>query len=87
MLVQYSFVYKTAVSDGVDLKGREVVLVFDFPGPTLLDGNGTARLYIDNTADTSQRKQLEDVFQGKKGGPMQIVSSLLSKWWLQKYQN
>ena len=67
-------------SDGVDLKGREVVLAFDFPGPTLLDGNGIARLYIDDAADTNQRKQLEDVFQGRKGGPMQIVSSLLSKW-------
>jgi hypothetical protein len=37
-------------------------------------------LYIDNAADTSQCKQLEDVFQGRKGGPMQIVSTLISKW-------
>jgi hypothetical protein len=74
------FRIQNSSSDGVDLKGRDVVLAFDFPGPTLLDGNGIARLYIDDAADTSQRKQLEDIFQGRKGGPMQIVSSLLSKW-------
>lgn len=40
----------------------------------------TARLYIDNAADTNQHKQLENVFQGRKGGPMQMISGLLSKW-------
>lgn len=74
------FRIQSGSSDGIDLKGREVVLAYEFPGPTLLDGNGTARLYIDNAADTNQRKQLEDVFQGRKGGPMQMASSLLSKW-------
>jgi hypothetical protein len=28
-------------SDSVDLKGRDVVLALDWPGPTILDGNGT----------------------------------------------
>ncbi len=74
------FRIQNGISDGVDLKGRDVVLAFDFPGPTLFDGNGTARLYIDNAADTNQYKRLEDVFQGRKGGPMQMISGLLSKW-------
>ena len=74
------FRIQNGVSDGVDVKGRDVVLAFDFPGPTLFDGNGTARLYIDNAADTNQHKELENVFQGRKGGPMQMISGLLSKW-------
>ncbi|MGH9986090.1 MAG: DUF1326 domain-containing protein [Nitrososphaeraceae archaeon] len=74
------FRIQNGISDGVDLKGRDVVLAFDFPGPTLFDGNGTARLYIDNAADTNQHKELENVFQGRKGGPMQMISGLLSKW-------
>lgn len=67
-------------SDGVDLQGRDVVLLVDFPGPTLLDGNSTTRLYIDDGANEEQRKELEKIFQGKKGGPMQLVSQLTSKW-------
>jgi hypothetical protein len=68
------------ISEGVDLQGRDVVLTVDFPGPTLLDGNSTTRLYIDDNANENQVKELENIFQGRKGGPMQIVSQLTSKW-------
>ena len=67
-------------SDGIDLQGRDVVLLVDFPGPTLLDGNSTSRLYIDDGANESQVRELEKIFQGKRGGPMQLVSQLTSKW-------
>ena len=66
--------------DGIDLKRRDVVLAVYFPGPTILDGNGTFRLYIDEAADDNQHKELEGIFQGKKGGPMEMISSLSSKW-------
>jgi hypothetical protein len=66
--------------DGVDLKGRDVVMTVDFPGPTVYDGNSTSRLYIDEGADGNQLKELENIFQGRKGGPMQILSQLTSKW-------
>ena len=66
--------------DGIDLKGRDVVLALDFPGPTILDGNATFRLYIDEAADEGQRKELEAIFQGNRGGPMEMISSLSSKW-------
>lgn len=66
--------------DGIDLKGRDIVVLFDFPGPTILDGNATSRLYIDEAADEGQRKDLEAIFQGKRGGPMEMISSLTSKW-------
>jgi hypothetical protein len=37
-------------------------------------------LYIDDKADESQSKELETIFQGKRGGPMEMISSFSSKW-------
>jgi hypothetical protein len=41
-------------SEGVDLSGRTIVLTIDLPGPTMYDGNGTARLYIDEASSPDQ---------------------------------
>ena len=71
---------KDGESNGVNISGLNVVLVMFFPGPTLLDGNGTARLHIDETADESQRRELEAIFTAKRGGPMEVPAALLSKW-------
>ena len=54
-------------SDGVPLGGRTVVFAVDFPGPTLFDGNGTARLYIDESASADQRRELEAICSGGRG--------------------
>ena len=67
-------------SDGVELGGRTLVIGLDFPGPTLFDGNGTARLYIDDGASAEQRGKLEAIFQGKTGGPMEVIGGLVTKW-------
>jgi len=67
-------------SDGVDLRGRTVVIVNYFPGPTLFDGNGTARVHVDDRAGADHKRELEAIFQGKKGGPMAILGGLVSKW-------
>jgi hypothetical protein len=66
--------------DGTDLKGRDIVMAFDFPGPTIFDGNATSGLYIDEAANEDQLKILEAIFQGKRGGPMEMISSFSSKW-------
>jgi hypothetical protein len=71
---------RQGASDGVNLGGRTVVLGIHFPGPTLFDGNATARLYIDQGADAAQRRELEAIFQGKKGGPPEVVGGFVSKW-------
>lgn len=68
------------ISNSINLARRDVVLWFDWPGPTLLDGNATSRLYLDDAVDTYQQKDLEDIFQGRRGGPMQILSTLIAKW-------
>jgi len=67
-------------ADGVDLSGRAVAIALDFPGPTLYDGNGTARLYIDDAAGADHCRELEAIFQGTKGGPMEILAGLVTKW-------
>jgi hypothetical protein len=67
-------------ADGVDLSGRVVALAADWPGPTLLDGNGTGRLYIDDGANPDQCRELEAIMQGKNGGPMEILGALVSTW-------
>ena len=67
-------------SGDVALNGRTVVLAVDFPGPTLFDGNATARLYIDDGASADQRRELEAICSGQKGGPMAVVGGLVSKW-------
>ena len=74
------FRIQDGISNNINLAGRDLVLFFDWPGPTLLDGNATNRLYIDNATDTHQQKELEDIFQGRRGGPMQMLSQLVAKW-------
>lgn len=65
-------------SDGLSLGGRTVVFALDFPGPTLFDGNGTARLFVDGGADADQQRELEAIFQGNKGGPMANLAALVA---------
>jgi hypothetical protein len=48
-------------SDGVNLSGRKVTFVGDWP-KDFASGNGTARLYIDGGADVDQRRELEAIF-------------------------
>jgi len=67
-------------ADGVDLSGINFVFAGFFPGPTLYDGNGTARLYIDAATSDAQQQVLEAIMQGKKGGPMEIVGGLCATY-------
>lgn len=67
-------------ADGVALAGRRVALGIDFPGPTMFDGNATARIYIDDAASAEQARELEAIFHGEKAGPMSILAPLISRW-------
>lgn len=67
-------------SDGVDVGGLNVVVGLLFPGPTLFDGQGTGRLYVDESTSPEQQEQLEKIFQAKEGGGMEVPASLLSNW-------
>ena len=65
-------------SDGVDLGGRTVVMAMDFPGPTMLDGNATTRILIDDAATPEQMRELEGIFSGAKGGSMERYATLVT---------
>ncbi|MGH2561685.1 MAG: DUF1326 domain-containing protein [Thermomicrobiales bacterium] len=75
-----AFRVREGSSDGADLGGRTVVLALDWPGPTLFDGNGTARLYVDEGASAEQRRELEAILSGQKGGPMGALAPLITTW-------
>jgi hypothetical protein len=67
-------------SDGVDLSGSTVAFVADWPGD-FWEGNGTARLYLDDAATIEQRRELEAIFSGKKGGPLEaVLGAVVSQW-------
>ena len=55
-------------------------LGLDFPGPTLLDGQGTGRVYVDDQASPEQVAAIETVLQARNGGPMTILASLIATW-------
>lgn len=61
------------------LAGRTVVWLVDLP-KDFVSGNGTARIYIDDGADAGQVRELEAIFTGKKGGPGEVLGSLVKTW-------
>jgi hypothetical protein len=66
--------------EGTNLSGQSAVVGLFFPGPTLFDGNGTGRIYIDDRATVDQQHALEKILQGQSGGGMEVPASLLSNW-------
>lgn len=61
------FDIQQGTSDGVALAGTKAVMAFDLPHD-FAGGNATARIYIDDRANANQRRELEAVVAGKKGG-------------------
>jgi hypothetical protein len=68
-------------ADDISLDGLRVVVVVDFPAD-FFTGNGTARLYIDENANAEQRRELEAIFSGKKGGPLEAAWGATVTQWL-----
>lgn len=66
--------------DGTDLAGQNAVASLHFPGPTLFDGQGTGRIYVDESTSKAQRKALETILQGQVGGGMEVPASLVTNW-------
>ena len=66
--------------DGVDLSGSDIVVTTHFPGPTLLDGGGAARIYLDPSRSDEQRAALASIFQGERDGPMASLAGMVETW-------
>jgi len=76
----FGFDIEKGESDGVDLSGSRVALTAEWPG-NFFHGDGTARLYLDQGASAEQRRELEAIFGGKRGGMFEAVfGGVISKW-------
>ncbi|MGH8672088.1 MAG: DUF1326 domain-containing protein [Burkholderiales bacterium] len=71
-------------ADNIDLQGCKVVWACDFPRD-FVSGNGTSRLYIEQSATHKQREELEAIFMGTRGGAWEILSVVVTKWLPTKY--
>lgn len=67
-------------SDGVNLGGTRVFMTATWPG-NFFGGNGTARLYLDESASEDQRRELDAIFSGHKGGHLEgLFGAVITKW-------
>lgn len=63
-------------SDGVDLSGTKALAIADWP-KGFLAGDGTGRVYVDEGASDEQAQELEAIFTGQKGGPLEVIGELV----------
>jgi hypothetical protein len=66
-------------SDGVDLSGAKVVLHFELPGD-FLGGIDKARLYVDPSMSDEQRREIDAIFHGEKGGLWGGMKEAIKEW-------
>jgi hypothetical protein len=77
----FGFEVEQGSSDGVDLSGTKLALTALWPG-NFFAGDGQARLYIDESASDDQRRELDAIFTGKKGGHLEGLWAAVIKEWL-----
>ncbi len=76
----FGFDVQSGNSDGIDLAGCKVVFMAHWPG-NFFGGNGSARLFIDESASADQLRELEAIFSGKKGGLLEgLFGAVISTW-------
>ena len=66
----FAFDIREGESDGIKLDGSRVAFAAEWPG-NFFGGNGTFRLYVDERTNDDQRRELEAIFSGRKGGHLE----------------
>jgi len=66
-------------SDGTDLAGTDVAMIFHIPGTTT-GGNWKIGLVFDPSVADDKMQAIEDIFHGKKGGPFQEFVPLIAEF-------
>ena len=66
-------------SDGVDLSGAKVLLHFELPGD-FLSGIDKGKLYVDPAASDDQRREIDAIFHGEKGGVWGGMREAIKEW-------
>ena len=65
--------------DGVDLANVTFGWVYELPGK-VTSGNWTSAIIVDPSVSDDQAQAVEDIIQGKDGGPFAEFAPLVSKW-------
>ena len=58
----------------VDLAGQKVAILLHCPGALMVDGDWTIALLVDDQSSPSEEDALRGIFNGKNGGPWEIIS-------------
>ena len=66
-------------SNGTDLSGTDVAMIFTIPGNTT-GGNWKIGLVFDKGTSDDKMQALEDIFQGRAGGPFAEFVPLISEF-------
>jgi len=66
----------TGTVDGVDVGGNTIAAVAHVPG-SILQGNWTAAIYVDDHASKAQEAALLEVYTGQAGGPVADLAKLI----------
>jgi hypothetical protein len=66
-------------SDGVDLTGAKVVLGGELPGD-FLGGIDKAKMYLDSGLSDEQRRELDAIFHGERGGLWAGLRGMIGTW-------
>jgi hypothetical protein len=76
--VVLSFHVEEGQIEGIDVGGKTVVIVADTP-PVMSDGNWRVGVVMDAAASPEQAEKLGAVFGGQAGGPMAMLSPLITE--------
>jgi hypothetical protein len=66
-------------SNGVQLGGIRAALSAELPGD-FLGGIDLAQVYVDEGASDDQRRELEAIFQGQRGGVWEPINGMIGRW-------
>jgi hypothetical protein len=76
--VSFAIHVEDAESDGVSLNGLNVVLVMDTP-QVMGQGGWKVAVYLDERADERQLEALGSILSGDRGGPPELLKSLIGE--------
>lgn len=75
----FAFDIREGESDGINLSGTRAAITGQWPG-NFFGGDGTLRVYVDESASPDQRRELEAIFGGLKGGHLaDLWSAVIAK--------
>lgn len=69
--------FEGGLVDGTDLAGIDVVVVYEAP-QVMVDGGWRQRIIVSDGADRGQRRAVEEVITGVRGGPWEVLARFVA---------